>query len=76
MHKIVHVDVLDGFRLGLAFDDGVQGNVDLSHLAGRGVFRIWDDRSVFESVQIGSSGELVWSDQADLCADALYLKVA
>jgi hypothetical protein len=76
MHRIVNVDVLDGFRLGLAFDDGVQGNVDLSHLAGRGVFRIWDDRSVFESVQIGSSGELVWSDQADLCADALYLKVA
>ena len=76
MHKIVRVDVLDGFQLALAFDDGVQGNVVLSHLAGRGVFRIWDDRSVFESVQIGSSGELVWSDQADLCADALYLKVA
>jgi hypothetical protein len=76
MHRIVNVDVLDGFRLGLAFDDGVQGNVDLSHLAGRGVFRIWDDRSVFESVQIGSAGELVWTDQADLCADALYLKVA
>jgi hypothetical protein len=26
-------------------------------------------------VKIGSSGELVWNDQIDLCPDALYLKV-
>jgi hypothetical protein len=48
--------------------------VDLSHLAGKGVFGIWRDRRAFESVRIGSSGELVWSDQVDLCPDALYLK--
>ncbi len=74
MRRVKHVQVLDGFRLSLAFDDGRTGTVDLSHLAGKGVFTMWLDRKAFESVGIGPSGELVWADQIDLCPDALYLK--
>jgi hypothetical protein len=68
------VQVLDGYRLSLIFDNGTTGTVDLSHLAGKGVFSLWLDRKAFESVRIGPSGELVWADQIDLCPDALYLK--
>jgi hypothetical protein len=75
MHKITRVQALPGYRLELTFDDGVTGIADLSGLAGRGVFALWNDRRAFEQVQIGSSGDLVWSDQVDLCPDALYLKV-
>lgn len=75
MRKIVHVEVLEGYRLTLTFDDGTAGTVDLSGLAGRGVFAYWNDRAVFAEVRIGSSGELIWGDQVDLCPDALYLKV-
>ncbi len=75
MHKITAVQVLQGYRLNVTFDDGVTGTVDLSGLAGKGVFSVWRDRHPFESVRIGSSGELVWGDQVDLCADAMYLKV-
>jgi hypothetical protein len=60
----------------LDFDDGVSGTVDLSDLAGTGVFALSHDRSAFEQVRIGPSGELVWGDQMDLCPDALYLKVS
>ena len=74
MRKITEVKVLDQYQLDIVFDDGVRGTVDLSDLVGKGVFSIWRDRSVFEHVQIGSSGELVWSDQADLYPDALYLE--
>ncbi|MBI5243091.1 MAG: DUF2442 domain-containing protein [Elusimicrobia bacterium] len=74
MRKITAVSVLQGYRLEIAFDDGVTGMVDLSDLAGKGVFALWRDRHAFESVRIGSSGELVWGDQIDLCPDALYLK--
>lgn len=76
MHSITQVKVLDGFRLELVFGDGTRGSVDLSHLAGKGVFDLWMDRSAFEDVRIGSAGELVWGDQIDLCPDALYLKVS
>jgi len=75
MHRVVKVEVLEAYRLRLTFDDGTCGIADLSRLAGQGVFSIWADRRVFSSVRIGGGGELVWSDQVDLCPDALYLQV-
>jgi hypothetical protein len=75
MRKITHVEVLQGYRLALTFDDGTAGTVDLSDLTGKGVFACWNDRAAFTKVRVGSSGELVWGDQVDLCPDALYLKV-
>ena len=75
MRKITHVEVLQAYRLALTFDDGTAGTVDLSGLAGKGVFACWNDHVVFAQVRIGASGELVWGDQVDLCPDALYLKV-
>ena len=74
MVKITNVRVLQGYRLELAFDDGVCGVVDLSDLVGKGVFALWRDHHVFEQVWIGSFGELVWDDKIDLCPDSLYLK--
>ena len=74
MRKITGIKVLDGYCLELKFDDGVAGTVDLSDLAGKGVFALWRDRHAFESVRIGTSGKLVWGDQIDLCPDAMYLK--
>ena len=74
MRKITRVEVLQGYRLALTFDDGTGGTVDLSDLAGKGVFACWNDRTTFAQVRIGSSGELLWGDHVDLCPDALYLK--
>jgi Protein of unknown function (DUF2442) len=74
MRRVTAVRVLDGFRLELTFDDGVHGTVDLSDLAGKGVFSWWSDRSFFENVRIGSAGELEWESQIDLCPDSLYLR--
>jgi len=75
MRKVLKAKALQGYRLDLDFDDGVSGTVDLSDLAGKGVFALWNDRSAFEQVRVGPSGELIWGDQIDLCPDALYLKV-
>ena len=74
MHRITKVSVLDGFRLALTFADGTRGTVDLSDLVGHGVFSLWNDYRAFQGVRIGDTGELVWSEQVDLCPDALYLK--
>ena len=73
--RISKVKVLPEYRLELEFEDGVSGIVDLSEAVGKGVFALWRDPLVFEQVRIGSSGELVWGEQVDLCPDALYLKV-
>ena len=74
MVKIIKVNVLNGYRLELTFDNGVCGVVDLSELVGKGVFALWRDPQAFEQVRIGSLGELIWADQIDLCPDSLYLR--
>jgi hypothetical protein len=75
MHKITKVKTEQGFRLQLTFEDGVTGAVDLADLAGKGVFALWLEPSAFAAVRIGSSGELVWGDEIDLCPDAMYIRV-
>ena len=75
MQTITGVRPLDGYRVSLRFGDGTEGIADLSDLAGRGVFAAWSTPGQFESVQIGSTGELTWPCGVDLCPDALYLRV-
>ena len=75
MFKLTQAEQLPGYRLRLTYADGVTGIVDLSHLVGKGVFGLWDDPEAFGRVSIGTGGEVRWSDEVDLCADALYLEV-
>jgi hypothetical protein len=75
MLKLVEVQPLPGYKLHLRYADGVAGDVDLSSLVGKGVFCLWNDLEAFQSVSIGSGGEVRWSDEVDLCADALYMEI-
>ena len=75
MKKAIEVKALNGYRICIRFADGVEGEVDLSHLAGRGVFAAWADRRVFETVHVDASGAIVWNEQLDLCPDSLYLRL-
>ena len=64
-----------GYRIWLRYSDGAAGEVDLSALAGRGVFEAWNNRALFEAVHLTSSGRLVWGGDLELCPDALYLQL-
>ncbi len=74
MKRIVDVVALPSYRVRLRYDDGVEGEVDLSHLAGRGVFASWSQPRAFEQVHVTPSGALAWSGDQELCPDALYLR--
>ena len=69
------VKPLKYFCLHVKFSDGIEGKVDLSEFAGRGVFALWNDYSQFESVTIGSSGELVWNEDVYMDGLGIYLKL-
>ena len=75
MKKAVQANPLDGFRLWLKYEDGIEGIVDLSDLAGRGVFEAWSEREVFDAVTVNESGAVLWPGELDLCADALYIRL-
>ena len=75
MFKPAEVKALPNYRIWVKYSDGVQGEVDLSHLAGKGVFKLWNNYSAFEGVYIGSSGQIAWSDEIDICPDSIYMKI-
>ena len=76
MFKPIEVRALPDYRLYVRYDNGVEGEVDLSHLVGKGVFAAWNDPGNFEKVSIGSSGEIRWNDQIDLCPDSIYMRIS
>ncbi len=75
MIKPILVRALPNYRLYLEFSDGAKGEIDLSDFVGKGVFRAWDDYDFFKEVHIGDHREIKWSDEIELCADSLYLRL-
>ncbi len=73
--RLVAIEARSDYRLWVRFDDGVEGEIDLSGRAGRGVFKIWDEPGVFESAAISPHRTIRWSEDAELCADAVYLEI-
>ena len=75
MLRPVQVKALSDYRLWVKYSDGIEGVVDLSHLAGRGVFSLWNDYGAFQKVHIGHGGEIAWSDSIDICPDTIYMRI-
>ena len=71
----LEVRALPNYRLWLRYEDGVTGEVDLSHLVGKGVFELWNNPHQFEQVHIGSLGSIAWTDEVEICPDSLYLEI-
>ena len=75
MVDLVDVKSRGKYKIWLRYSDGIEGLVDLSDLAGRGVFKQWDDSDVFAAVHVTESGAVAWTDRLDLCPDMLYMRV-
>lgn len=73
--SVIEVKAREGYRIWLRYSDGAAGEVDLAHLAGRGVFKAWLDREFFEDVFIGEGGEVSWRDELDLDPFQLYMDI-
>ncbi len=72
MIRPTEVEPQEGHRLWIRYWDGAAGEIDLSHLAGRGVFRAWNNRACFEMAHIAPAGGVAWGGVIGLCPDALY----
>ncbi len=75
MIRPIAVEPRDGYRIWLRFSDGAAGEIDLSDLAGQGVFAAWEDPACFAAVRLAEHGAIVWGDDLELCPDALYLQL-
>lgn len=73
MLQIVKVEPKGSYRLSIRFSDGLEGEVDLSDLVGKGVFAAWKNPKHFAKVSIDpETHTLCWPGGIDLAPDALY----
>jgi hypothetical protein len=76
LHRVVQMQVLELYCLGLTFDNGLYKEIDLRPwLAERafGVFEPLLDEDYFDWVELDPVlGTIVWPNGADLCPDVLY----
>ena len=75
MFRPTEVKALENYKILVKYDDGIEGTVDLSHLAGKGVFSLWNDYKEFEKVFISKSGAIAWTNQVDICPDSIYMQI-
>ena len=71
----IAVKPLPNYRIWIKYSDGAEGEVDFSHLAGKGVFNFWNDYRNFQKVHISEAGAIAWSEDIEVCPDATYLKL-
>jgi len=75
MFEPLEVKALSDYRIWIRYSDGEEGEVDLSHLAGKGVFELWEDEQKWRDVTIAEDRALRWSEEVELCPDATYLEL-
>lgn len=73
MVRIAEVKPLPEYRLWIRFDDGTEGEVNLSDLVGKGIFTAWEDPEYFKQVFVHPESRTVtWPGDIDLDPDVLY----
>lgn len=75
--RVTGVEVLTGFRLQVAFADGLTGMVDMSglvHSPKAGVFAALADPCMFAQVKI-EHGAVTWPGELDLAPDAMHAAI-
>jgi hypothetical protein len=76
MVELVHiaaVEVVGDHRLRLSFEDGAEGDVDLSIWRWRGVFEPLADPDYFRQVRLDEElGTIVWPNGADIAPETLH----
>lgn len=75
MFEPLEVEALSEYRIWIRYANGEEGEVDLSHLAGQGVFKLWEDEQKWKDVRVAEDGAIRWNEEVELCPDATYLKL-
>ena len=71
--RVTAVEVLGGYRLGLAFDDGTRRVVDVADELSGPIFEPPRNPNLFRQVRIDPDlGTIVWPNGADIAPETLH----
>ena len=75
--KIKSIKAVEKYNLKILFEDGIGGIYDVSNLAGKGVFKIWDVGNNFYAVYVDQhSGAISWPGEVDIDTINAYCTIA
>lgn len=73
MLHITSAQYVGEYKIGVCFNNGRQGEADLSALLNKGVFTSLKDMALFSQVRVDSELEtVVWPNGLDLAPEYLY----
>lgn len=76
LNRIVAAEARPKVHIWIRFEDGLEGEISVGHLVGRGVFSAWDDESEFQKISVDpESGTVAWPSGLDLAPDALRTRL-
>lgn len=74
--KILQVEALEKYKINIRLADGVEGILDLSGCAGKGVFQRWNEDGNFFKVFVNPQGGAVpWPNEIDINACNAYCTI-
>ena len=76
MIRSITVKPVPDWKVEVIFKDGVKGIYDMSQSIGKGVFSPLKDPAKFSQVCIGEFGQIAWSDEMEICSDAVYKELS
>ena len=76
MVRITELVALADHKLWLKFEDGTEGELNLNHLVGKGVFTAWESEVSFHTAYINAeNGAIAWSDELEIDPYSAYSKI-
>ncbi len=74
--KIISVEAIEKYKLKIKFADQTSGIYDVSDLAGKGVFKIWDTNDNFlKAVVNADSGAISWPGEIEIDTINAYCSI-
>jgi hypothetical protein len=64
--RIEEIKAMPNYNLHIKYNNGVEGDLDLSNQVGKGVFSKFKDIAFFNKVWIGENGAPTWNDEIDI----------
>ncbi len=76
MVKPVEVKSLSKYKIRVKFEDGVSGEADLSDVAGKGLFKTWDEGDNFDKVFINDETDgIAWNNELEIDPETVYEQI-
>lgn len=73
--KIESVKYVSAYTLHVKFLDGIEGNIELSELVSKGIFKVLQNQELFEKAH-NTGYSIAWSAELEIDSDTIYMEIS